>query len=174
MKPFLTTRPNQSKYPWAQNIVSVGLLKQVKGRWACLFLDFRFYLPLKTIQAKKETATIRGDVVPFQTKMAQAAQMLIAIAEHFSTAPILTVTDSWFGNNGLWKPVYKAIGSRFNILSRLRCNNVLYDRPEKRKPKQRGRNKKYGQRLGAATAENHISVPLSIEAVKLTSPQESS
>ncbi|WP_221895509.1 hypothetical protein [Bathymodiolus japonicus methanotrophic gill symbiont] len=34
---------------------------------------------------------------------------------------------------------------------RLRCNNVLYDRPEKRKPKQRGRNKKYGQRLGAAT-----------------------
>ncbi|WP_221895520.1 transposase [Bathymodiolus japonicus methanotrophic gill symbiont] len=84
-------------------------------------------------------------------RMTQAAQMLIAIAEHFSTAPILTVTDSWFGNNGLWKPVYKTIGSRFNILSRLRCNNVLYDRPEKRKPKQRGRNKKYGQRLGSAT-----------------------
>ncbi|TXL08045.1 hypothetical protein BMR07_02950 [Methylococcaceae bacterium CS1] len=40
-------KSNQSKYPWAQNIVSVGLLKQVKGRWACLFLDFRFYLPLK-------------------------------------------------------------------------------------------------------------------------------
>nr|WP_221901938.1 hypothetical protein [Bathymodiolus platifrons methanotrophic gill symbiont] len=48
-------KSNQSKYPWAQNIVSVGLLKQVKGRWACLFLDFRFYLPLKTIQGKKET-----------------------------------------------------------------------------------------------------------------------
>ncbi|WP_221900339.1 hypothetical protein [Bathymodiolus platifrons methanotrophic gill symbiont] len=45
----------------------------------------------------------------------------------------------------------KAIGNRFNILSRLRCNNVLYDLPEKRKPKQRGRNKKYGQRLGSAT-----------------------
>ncbi|GFO73103.1 MULTISPECIES: hypothetical protein [unclassified Gammaproteobacteria] len=29
--------------------------------------------------------------------------------------------------------------------------NVLYDLPEKRKPKQRGRNKKYGQRLGSAT-----------------------
>ncbi|TXK99369.1 hypothetical protein BMR11_06595 [Methylococcaceae bacterium CS5] len=49
------------------------------------------------------------------------------------------------------KPAYKAIGNRFNILSRLRCNNVLYDLPEKRKPKQRGRNKKYGQRLGSAT-----------------------
>ena len=144
-------KSNQSKYPWAQNIVSVGLLKQVKGRWACLFLDFRFYLPLKTIQAKKETATIRGTVVTFQTKMTQAGDMLIGIAEHFSTSPILAVTDSWFGNNGLWKPVYKVIGNRFNILSRLRCNNVLYDRPEKRKPKQRGRNKKYGQRLGSAT-----------------------
>ncbi|WP_221901473.1 transposase [Bathymodiolus platifrons methanotrophic gill symbiont] len=126
-------------------------MKQVKGRWACLFLDFRFYLPLKTIQGKKETATIRGEVVPFQTKMAQAAQMLIEITEHFSTVPILAVTDSWFGNNGLWKPAYKAIGNRFNLLSRLRCNNVLYDLPEKRKPKQRGRNKKYGQRLGSAT-----------------------
>ncbi|WP_221897167.1 hypothetical protein [Bathymodiolus japonicus methanotrophic gill symbiont] len=66
-------------------------------------------------------------------------------------AKIATPRDSWFGNNGPWKPVYKAIGSRFNILSRLRCNNVLYDRPEKRKPKQRGRNKKYGQRLRSAT-----------------------
>jgi len=144
-------KSNQCKYPWAQNIVSVGLLKQIKGRWACLFLDFRFYLPLKTIQAKMETATIRGKVVPFKTKMTQAGNMLIGIAEHFSSCPILAVTDSWFGNNGLWKPVYKTIGNRFNILSRLRCNNVLYDRPEKRKPGQRGRTKKYGQRLGSAT-----------------------
>ncbi|TXL03018.1 transposase, partial [Methylococcaceae bacterium CS1] len=144
-------KSNQCKYPWAQNIVSVGLLKQIKGRWACLFLDFRFYLPLKTIQAKKETATIRGEVIPFQTKMTQAGTMLIGIAEHYSSCPILAVTDSWFGNNGLWKPVYNAIGNRFNILSRLRCNNVLYDRPEKRKKGQRGRNKKYGQRLGSAT-----------------------
>ena len=98
-----------------------------------------------------ETATIRGKVVPFKSKMTQAGDMLIGIAKHFSSCPILAVTDSWFGNNGLWKPVYKAIGDRFNILSRLRCNNVLYDRPEKRKPGQRGRTKKYGQRLGSAT-----------------------
>jgi hypothetical protein len=104
-------------------------------------LDFRFYLPLKTIQVKKETAKIRGAVVPFQTKMTQAGGMVIRIAEHFSTSPILAVTDSWFGNNSLWKPAYKAIGNRFNTLSRLRCNNVLYDRPETRKPKQCRRNK---------------------------------
>ncbi|WP_457552213.1 hypothetical protein [Desulfobacula sp.] len=24
---------NQSKYPWVQNVVSIGLLKIIKGRW---------------------------------------------------------------------------------------------------------------------------------------------
>jgi len=144
-------KANQSQYPWAQNVVSVGLLKPIKGRWACLFLDFRFYLPKKTIEAEKETAKINGAVVPFQTKLAQAAQMLIAIANFFSTSPLLVVTDSWFGNQGLWKPVRKAIGERFHILSRLRCNNVLYDQPDPKKPKQRGRQRKYGTRLGSVT-----------------------
>ena len=144
-------KANQSTYPWAQNIVSVGLLKKVKGRWACLFLDFRFYLPKKTIEAKKETAMIRGAVVPFQTKLAQAGYMLIEIANHFSGVPVLAVMDSWFGNDSLWKPVRKTIRERFNILSRLRCNNVLYARPGKRKSGQRGRCRKYGERLGTAT-----------------------
>jgi hypothetical protein len=31
----------------------VGLLKRVHARWACLFLDFRFYLPKKTIEAQE-------------------------------------------------------------------------------------------------------------------------
>ena len=28
-------KTNQSKYPWSQNVVSIGILKMVKGRWAC-------------------------------------------------------------------------------------------------------------------------------------------
>ena len=60
-------KANQSQYPWVQNIVSVGLLKQVKGRWACLFLDFRFYLARKTIAAEKDNAKIKGTVVLFQS-----------------------------------------------------------------------------------------------------------
>ena len=36
-------KQNQSKYPWAQNIVSIGLLKMIKGRWACLPLNHRYY-----------------------------------------------------------------------------------------------------------------------------------
>ncbi len=33
-------KSNQSKYPWAQNVVVVGLLKSIKGRWACLTYGF--------------------------------------------------------------------------------------------------------------------------------------
>jgi hypothetical protein len=144
-------KANQSQYPWAQNIVSVGLLKRIKGRWACLFLDFRFYLPLKTIQAHKDTAKIKGKVLTFQTKLAQAAQMLIEIGGHFSTSPLLVVTDSWFGNQGLWKPARQVLGERFQLLSRLRCNNVLYDQPGVSKTGRRDRRRKYGQRLGSVT-----------------------
>ncbi|MGH8499483.1 MAG: hypothetical protein ACREVA_07795 [Burkholderiales bacterium] len=31
-----TAQLNQPAYPWAQNIVSIGLLKIIKGRWCCL------------------------------------------------------------------------------------------------------------------------------------------
>jgi hypothetical protein len=123
-------KANQSQYPWAQNLVAVGLLKQVKGRWACLFLDFRFYFARKTIDAEKATAKIKGVVVPFQTKLELAGQMLIGIGHYFPTSPLLAVTDSWFGNQSLWRQVRKVLGDRFHILSRLRCNNVLFAQPD--------------------------------------------
>ena len=36
-------KQNQSKYPWAQNIVEIGLLKMIKGRWVCLPFSQRYY-----------------------------------------------------------------------------------------------------------------------------------
>lgn len=144
-------KANQSDYPWAQNIVAVGLLKQVKNRWVCLFLDYRFYLSQKTIDAQSDRAKIKGEIVPFQTKLHQAGRMMIEIGHYFSDFPVLAVTDSWFGNSSLLKPVRQVLGTRFNILSRLRRNSVMYDFPEEKKPGRRGRNKKYGKRLGSAT-----------------------
>jgi len=47
-------KANQSKYPWAQNVVLVGLLKRIKGRWACLPLAHRFYL----VSERKLTKTV--------------------------------------------------------------------------------------------------------------------
>ena len=144
-------KSNQSKYPWAQNVVAVGLLKQIKGRWACLPLAFRFYLPKKAIEAETPNTKTGGQVPPFQTKLAQAAAMIIAIASHFAGVPVLVVTDSWFGNNGLFKPVREALGLQFHLLSRLRVTSMLYDLPPERTPKQRGAKRKYGQKLGSVT-----------------------
>ena len=114
-------------------------------------LDFRFYFAKKTIDAEKATAKIKGVVVPFQTKLELAGQMLIDIGHYFPTSPLLAVTDSWFGNQSLWRQVGKELGDRFHLLPRLRCNNVLYAQPDEAPYGQRGRRRKYGKRLGSVT-----------------------
>ena len=74
--------------------------------------------------------------------------MLRAVAAHFANLAVLVVTDSWFGNDGLLRPLHES-GFKFDILSRLRSNITLYDLPPRRLPHQRGRSRKYGAKLGA-------------------------
>ncbi|MDD5320413.1 MAG: hypothetical protein PHD43_07340 [Methylococcales bacterium] len=61
-----------------------------------MFLEFRFYHARKTIDADKVTAKIKGTVVPFQTELELAGQMLIDIGHYFPATPLLAVTDSWW------------------------------------------------------------------------------
>jgi len=145
-----TAKCNQPTYPWSQNVVTIGLLKRVKRRWSCLPLAFRFYFMKKDIQTKSDTTKISGVTVPFQTKMAQAVEMLCSVATYFSDLPVLVVTDSWFGNNGLYRPL-NASPHRFDLLSRLRANINLYDLPSQRALHQRGRPRKYGIKLGSVS-----------------------
>jgi hypothetical protein len=143
-------KSNQAKYPWAQNVVLVGLLKCIKGRWACLPLAHRFYLPQNAINSKQDNMNISGKAPSFKTKLEQSVDMLAQLAHQFDGVKILCICDSWFGNNGLFKPARKHIGNSFNLLSRLRSNTVLYFTmlPEKL-PGQPGRPRKYGNRLGS-------------------------
>lgn len=142
-------KTNQSNYPWSQNVVSIGLLKMVKGRWSFLPMAFRFYHMEKTIAAGK--VKINQQAVLFQSKFEQAIDMIAQISAVFVGTPILIVTDSWFGNNGLFKPLRITIGQHCHILSRLRVNSSLFDGPPKPRKHQRGRPKKYGPKLGCAT-----------------------
>ncbi|EFK08643.1 transposase, IS4 family [delta proteobacterium NaphS2] len=142
-------KDNQSKYPWAQNVVLIGLLKVIKGRWACLPLSQRFYLPQKAINAKSDNMRVAGKVVSFQTKLQQAVEMVIQVAQHFAGVDIIIVCDSWFGNNGLFKPLRTKLGNFVHLLSRLRSNTVLYSIPKIGSSKKPGRPKKYGSRLGS-------------------------
>ena len=142
---------NRTNYPWSQCVLAIGLLKKIKGRWACLPLDFRFYLMKKVIEAKCVNAQRKGAVVAFQSKMEQAATMLKEVFEQYRL-PVVIVTDSWFGNDGLWSRLQRGRGGDFELLSRLRTNIILYGLPPvvpagvKRKP---GCPRKYGDRLGS-------------------------
>ena len=142
-------KANQTKYPWAQNVVVVGLLKRIKGRWACLPLAHRFYLPQKALASKTENMKVPGQTTSFQTKLQQAVEMVVQLSYHFIDVQITIVCDSWFGNNGLFKPLRKHLGASFELLSRLRSNIVLYAMPPKQKKGKRGRPRKYGDRLGS-------------------------
>ena len=85
-------KQNQSKYPWAQNVVSIGLLKVVKGRWACLPLSHCYYHLKKDIEVNRPR--YNGKEVKFRSKLEQAVAMLCGIAAAFSKSNILVVTDT--------------------------------------------------------------------------------
>ena len=140
----------QTSYPWSQCILTLGLLKKVKSRWACLPLDFQFYIMKKDIEAATINATFRGEVVSFRSKMEQAAAIIKDVQGYYEK-PVLVVTDSWFGNNGLWAPLERGAGGKFHLLTRMRRNIILYDLAPSLadNEKRRGRPRKYGDRLGS-------------------------
>ena len=76
--------------------------------------------------------------------------MITAMAAVFSSARILVVTDSWFGNNGLFKPLRDQLGRRVDLLSRLRSNNNVLELPRPQSERRVGRPQKYGAKLGTA------------------------
>jgi len=138
---------NQTRYPWAQTIVTVGLLKLIHGRWSCLPLAFAFYLSRKTLRSG--CIRVRGKAVTFRSKFEQAVTLIERLAGAFSGAPVVVITDTWFGNNGLFKPLRARLGERVQLLSRLRVNAVLYAIAEHVEGR-RGRPRTYGERLGNA------------------------
>jgi hypothetical protein len=144
-------KQNQSRYPWAQNVVAIGLLKVIKGRWACLPLSHRYYFSKDDISNNQPT--FKGKQIAFQNKHQQAVEMLAVVAREFPQQQILVVADSWFGNQGLWKPLRKTLGKSAHLLSRLRANNNLYGLPDRSPLKKRaGRPTKYGKHLGTTTS----------------------
>jgi hypothetical protein len=140
-------KANQTRWPWAQTVVTVGLLKQIHGRWSCLPLAFAFYLRRKSLRSA--CIRVRAKAVVFRSKFEQAVELIGRLGRVFADAPILVVADSWFGNNGLLKPLRDCLGERAHLLSRLRVNAVLYAFPELIGARP-GRPRKYGKRLGNA------------------------
>jgi DDE superfamily endonuclease len=140
-------KTNQTRYPWAQTILTLGLLKKIHGRWSCLPLAFDFYLRRKSLEGVD--LRLRGQALVFRSKFEQAVQLIHQLGKVFPDARMLIVTDTWFGNNGLLKPLLEQLGARAQLLSRLRVNTAVYAIPEPT-PRRGGRPRKYGARLGSA------------------------
>jgi hypothetical protein len=64
-------KSNQTRWPWAQTIVRVGLLKPIHGRRCCIPLAFGFYLRRQTLSAG--CIRLRRKALVFTDKFAQAA-----------------------------------------------------------------------------------------------------
>jgi hypothetical protein len=140
-------KTNQTRWPWAQTLVTLGLLKPIHGRWSSIPLAFAFYLRRETL--RHGCIRVRGKAVAFADKFAQAVALIARLSTGFGQVPVLVVTDSWFGNNGLFKPLRSRLGERVDLLSRLRVNAALYALPSPA-PGKVGRPRKYGARLGNA------------------------
>ena len=132
---------------WEKTLVTVGLLKVIHGRWSCVPLAFAFYLRRSSLRAA--WIRVSGKALVFRTKFEQAVTSIGQIADALPDAPVLVVADSWFGNNGLFKPLRARLGDRAHLLSRLRANAVLHAIAEPGPPRP-GRPRKYGRRFGNA------------------------
>jgi IS4 transposase len=78
--------------------------------------------------------------------------MITDIAETFRRTRITVVTDSWFGNNGLWKPLHDQLGLWVDMISRLRSNTNIFELPGPYRTGRAGRPKKYGRKLVSVAA----------------------
>ena len=87
-------------------------------------LSHRYYHLKKEIE--NNSPKYNGKAIDFQNKHEQAVEMLSEVATEFPESNIIVVADSWFGNNGMWKPLRKALGEQVHMISRLRSNNNLF------------------------------------------------
>jgi hypothetical protein len=65
---------NRTRWPWAQTIVTVGLLVPIHGRWSCLPLAFGFYLRRLTLRGG--CLRLRRKALVFADKFAQAVALI--------------------------------------------------------------------------------------------------
>jgi hypothetical protein len=142
MRPTATRRPGPGRRRSSRLVCS----RPSTGAGAVSF-GLGFYLRRQTLRAA--CIRLRRKALVFTDKFAQAVELIARLGRFLAQAPVLVVTDSWFGNNGLFKPLRARLGERVHLLSRLRVNAALFALPELVLGKV-GRPRKYGRRLGNA------------------------
>ena len=61
-------KPNQTRWPWAQTIVTLGLLVPIHERWCCVPLAFAFYLRRRAAARRLRAPARQGGALRRQTR----------------------------------------------------------------------------------------------------------
>jgi hypothetical protein len=134
--PLLSSR-GKTVTNWGHSWVVVGVILRFPvwpDRPFCLPILFRLYLGKK--RAAKERRVYR-------TRPELAVEMLRLICQHRKTRHFHVVADSAYGGQS----VLKELPINCDLTSRLLLGARLYDPPAPRKPGQKGRSRKRGDRL---------------------------
>ncbi|MFO0790359.1 MAG: transposase [Pirellulales bacterium] len=124
---------------WGHSWVIVGVLVKFPfrtDRYFCLPILFRLYL--------NKSAADRARRV-YRTRPELAVEMLQVLAKAKKTLRFHVVADSLYGG----KSVLRELPANCQLTSRLHLDARLYDAPPARRPGQRGRARKRGERLSS-------------------------
>lgn len=124
---------------WGHSWVVLGVLVRMpfrSDRWFCLPILFRLYL--------NKSAAERARRV-YRTRPELAVQMLKVLSAAEKTRCFHVVADSLYGG----KSVLGELPGNCQLTSRLHLDARLYDAPPPRRPGQRGRSRKRGERLAS-------------------------
>jgi hypothetical protein len=137
-----TVGPDGAKFIYGHVWVTLSVLVRHK-LWGTIGLP----LLAKMYIRAKDICSVPGDYqVRFQNKLQQATELVKWASECCKRLgkELWIVTDGGYTKAGFLKP---AIGTGVTIITRLRKDAALHALPKKLKKRQRGRPRKYGQRI---------------------------
>jgi hypothetical protein len=132
-------KTNLPSYIWGHDWLVLGLLyfSSFFDKWLCFPFLAELFVPGKYLPKNQE----------YHSSIEIASEMILYVKEHIKQKLIL-VADGYFAKRML---IRTCIQNGITLISRLQSNAALYLVPEARPRNQKGRSRKYGQRLPSLT-----------------------
>ena len=128
-------KPNRPRYIHGHNWVVIGLLHycSVFAKWLCFPILADLFIPERNLPPDH----------PFTSRI-QLAVGLLAHIKSYLQEKLIVIADGLYAKTTL---VRYCISENITMISRLRCDAALYQKPQKEKTSKRGRPRKYGARI---------------------------
>jgi hypothetical protein len=128
-------KPNRPRYIHGHNWVVIGLLhySSLFSKWLCFPILADLFVPVKNLTSNQ----------PFKTRIQLAVELLTHIKAYVQKK-LIVIADGLYAKTIL---VRYAISENITMISRLRSDAALFQKPQKVTTRKRGRPRKYGARL---------------------------